>query len=96
MTFLSGAIHCNYNHFKNVKSELGSIGSKSEIFTSLAFMILSILCILFSIGIYRASRHFKLSIAPAILSFSMPITIIWAGMFTLGNEFHSIQVYNHF
>jgi hypothetical membrane protein len=89
MTFLSGFIHGNYNHFKNVISELGAIGTKSEIFTSSSFMILAVLCILFSIGFYRASKKFRLSVIPAILSFSMPISMIWAGVFTLGNEFHS-------
>ncbi|MEO6675412.1 MAG: DUF998 domain-containing protein [Ginsengibacter sp.] len=90
MTFLSGAIHGNYNHFKNVISELGAIGTKSEIFTSSSLVILAVLCILFSIGFYRASKKFNLSVIPAILSFSMPITMIWAGIFTLGNEFHSL------
>ena len=90
MTFLSGVIHGNYNHFKNVISELGAIGTKSEVFTSSALMILAVLCIIFSIGFYRASQKFKLSIIPAILSFSMPITMVWAGIFTLGNEFHSL------
>jgi hypothetical membrane protein len=90
MTFLSGAIHGNYNHFKNVISELGAIGTKSEIFTSSVFILLALLCILFSIGFYSASRKFKLSIIPAILSFSMPVTMIWTAIFTLGNEFHSL------
>ncbi len=89
-TFLSGTIHGNYNHFKNTISELGAIGTKSEIFTSSALLILSIACILFSIGFYRASKKFNLSVIPAILSFTMPITMIWASIFTLGNEFHSL------
>lgn len=90
MTFLSGAIHGNYNHFKNTISELGAIDTKSEIATSSALMILAVFCLLFSVGFYRASKKLKLSTIPAILSFSMPITMIWAGIFTLGNEFHSL------
>lgn len=90
MTFLSGFIHGNYNHFKNVISELGAIETKSEVFTSSSLMILAVLCILFSIGFYRSSKNFSLSVIPAILSFSMPISMIWAGVFTLGNEFHSV------
>lgn len=90
MTFLSGAVHGNYNHFKNVISELGAIGTKSEVFTSSALMILAAMCILFSIGFYKVSHKCKLSVIPAILSFCMPITMIWAGIFTLGNEFHSL------
>jgi hypothetical membrane protein len=90
MTFLSGAIRGNYNHFKNVISELGAIGTKSEMFTSSALMMLAVFCLLFSTGFYSASQQYKLSVIPAILCFSMPITMIWAGVFTLGNEFHSL------
>ncbi|MCC6727298.1 MAG: DUF998 domain-containing protein, partial [Saprospiraceae bacterium] len=90
MTFLSGAIHGNYNHFKNVISELGAIGTKSEIVTSLLLIVLAVICTFFSIGFYRASKKFRLSTIPAILSFGMPITMIWASIFSLGNEFHSL------
>lgn len=88
MTFLSGYIHGNYNHFKNVISELGAIGTTSELLTSSVLTVLSVLCTLFSIGFYRTSQQLKLSVIPAILSFCMPITMIWAAIFTLGNEFH--------
>jgi hypothetical membrane protein len=90
MTFLGGSIHGNYNHFKNVVSELGAIGTKSEIFTSSSLMVLSVLSLAFSTGFYGTSKKFGLSVIPAILSFSMPISMIWAGVFTLGNEFHSV------
>jgi len=90
ITIVSGFIHGNYNHFKNVISDLGAIETKSEIFTSASLILLSVLCILFSIGFYKASRTFKISIIPAILSFSMPLSIFWAAIFPLGNEFHSL------
>lgn len=90
ITIVSGFIHGNYNHFKNVISDLGAIETKSEIFTSTSLILLSVLCILFSIGFYKASRIFKISIIPAILSFSMPLSIFWAAIFPLGNEFHSL------
>jgi hypothetical membrane protein len=90
ITIISGIIHGNYNHFKNVISDLGAIETKSEIFTSASLILLSVLCVLFSIGFYRASKTFKISIIPAILSFSMPLSIFWAAIFPLGNEFHSL------
>ena len=90
ITFISGLIHGNYNHFRNVISELGAIGTKSEIFTSSSFVFLSVLCTLFSIGFYKASKAFKLSVIPAVSSFVMPVTMLWASIFTLGNEFHSL------
>jgi hypothetical membrane protein len=90
MTFVSGFINGNYNHFRNAISDLGAIGTKSEVFTSSALMIIAALCILFSIGLYRVSKEHRLSTIPAILSFCMPFTVIWAGIFTSGNEFHSL------
>ncbi len=89
MTFLSGYIRGNYNHLKNAISDLGAIGTKSEVFTSLSLMLLAGGAIVFSIGLYRVSKKFRLSVIPAILSFCMPVSMIWAGIFTLGNEFHS-------
>ena len=85
MTFLSGAIHGNYNHFTNVISELGAINTKSEAFTSSALMILAVFCIIFSIGFYRASKKFNLSVIPAILSFS------YADYNDLGRDFYIRQ-----
>lgn len=90
LTFISGNIHGSYNHFKNVISELGAIGTKSEIFTSSALMLLAAFCILFSVGLYRASKQYQLSPVPALLSFCMPLTMTWAGIFTLGNELHGL------
>ncbi|MEO6230870.1 MAG: DUF998 domain-containing protein [Ferruginibacter sp.] len=89
MTIVSGYNHGNYNHLKNTISELGAIGTKSEFFTSVFLMLLAVLNILFCIGFYKASKAMQLNLLPSILSFAMPVTMIWAGIFTLGNEFHS-------
>jgi hypothetical membrane protein len=88
-TIIASTIHGNYTHYKNVISELGAIGTKSEIFTSSAFVVISILCFLFSIGFYISSKKLKLSVIPAILTFSMPMAFLWAGIFPLRNEFHN-------
>lgn len=90
MTFISGHVHGHYNHLKNVVSELGAIGTRSELLTSSLLICLSLLEVFFSIGFYRISKVMNLSVIPAILSFAMPLTSIWAGIFTLGNEFHGV------
>jgi len=89
MTIVSSIVHENYDHLRNVVSELGAIGSESETITSCLLIGISILHIFFSIGCYRASRKLKLSVLPSILSFAMPLSFIWAAIFTLGNELHS-------
>ena len=88
MTFISGYVHGNYNHLKNTISELGAIGTKSEFFTSSSLMLLAALNIVFCMGFYKASRTRRISLLPSILSFAMPVSMIWAGIFTMGNEFH--------
>jgi hypothetical protein len=90
ITMVSGYIHGDYNHFTDVISELGAIGTTSEIITSSSLIILALLSILFSIGFYKASKSLSFSTIPAILSFSKPISMFWAAIFTLGNEFHSL------
>jgi len=89
ITFMSGAIHGNYNHLKNVVSELGAIGTKSEYFTSVCLLILSFSSLLFSIEFYKFSRKWKLSVIPALSSFMMPFSFAWAAIFPLGNELHA-------
>ncbi len=89
ITFISGAIHGNYNHLKNVVSELGAIGTRSEFFTSVCLLILSFLSLLFSIEFYKLSRKLKLSTLPELSTFFMPVTFLWAAIFPLGDELHT-------
>lgn len=90
LVFISGILHGNYHHLTNVISELGAIGTTSETITSASFMLLAALSTLFSIGFYKASTKLGLSSIPAILSFSKPVSLTWAAIFPLGNEFHSL------
>jgi len=89
MTLVSGYIHGHYNHQKNVISELGALGTPSEIITSTSLVLIALMCVLFSVGFYRASRTLGRTTIPSVLSFAMPISLIWAAIFPLGNEFHS-------
>lgn len=90
VVFISGYMHGNYDHLKNVISELGAIETKPEVFTSTLFVLIAYLSTLFSVGFYRASKTLQLSRIPAILSFSKPISLTWVAIFPLGNEFHNM------
>jgi Protein of unknown function (DUF998) len=87
-TIGGGFIHGNYNHLSNVISELGAIGTKSEIFMSISEMLLSVMGIFFFIGFYRASKEIGISVVPAITTLSFSASIFWASMFPLGHELH--------
>jgi hypothetical membrane protein len=88
VTIIAGLIHGNYNHFRNAVSNLGEIGSNSEIIMAIFTLGLAISCLLFSVGFYKASKEDKQNLLPAILSFAMPISFLWAAVFPAGHELH--------
>lgn len=89
VTLIAGFLHKHYDHLKMTISELGSIGTGSEMFFSVSLSLISILCIYFSIVFFKVSKEIHMSVIPALLSFSMPISIAWAAIFPLGHELHS-------
>lgn len=89
-TFVSAPIRGDYHHFNNVISQLGEVGSKAEVFTSVAFIAVGALSLLFSIGLYKSSQQFGVSVIPSILTLAIPVTIIWAAFFPLGNDLHGV------
>lgn len=87
-TIIAGFIHGHYNHFKNAVSNLGEIGSSSEIIMAIFTATLAIFSMLFSIGFYKASKHYNQNLVPAILSFAMAISFLWAAIFPAGHQLH--------
>jgi hypothetical membrane protein len=85
LTIAAGFIHGNYNHFKNAVSNLGEIGSASEIIMAIFTFVIAICSMVFSIGFYKASKQFKLNRLPAMLSFTMAISFLWAAIFPAGH-----------
>ena len=80
----------NYNHLKNVISDLGMIGLKAATFSQWSFAILSVFCLLFSIGLIKAVKQIKISIIPAILTIAFPIVQVWGMvLYPLPNPSHS-------
>lgn len=89
-TVVCGSVRGNYNHIEDTISQLGEVGSKAEVLSSLLFIVVSVLCVLFSIGLYKSTRSRNLSIAPALLSLAMPVTMAWAAVFPAHNEMHGL------
>lgn len=90
MTFISASVRGNYDHVSNVISELGEIGSPAAIVTSLLMFLTSAFCILFSVGFFKASKQMGISVIPAVLTLSMPVTMFWAALFPLKNDLHGV------
>ena len=88
VTLSGGFIHGNYNHVHNVISELGAIGTKSELFMSVSEILIGISSIVSIIGFGRACKQFGISRVPAWSLLSFSISMIWAAMFPMHHELH--------
>jgi hypothetical protein len=87
-TIAGGYIHGNYNHLHNVVSELGAIGTRSEIFMSTAELLIAIMSIFSVIGFYKACRQTGLNVIPVLTILSLSISMIWAAIFPMHHELH--------
>jgi Protein of unknown function (DUF998) len=88
LTLTAGLIHGHYNHFTMVFSDLGAIGTKSELLMAVAELVLTIFSLLFYIGFYKACKFLGISTLPAHLSLSFPLSICWIAVFPLQHELH--------
>jgi hypothetical protein len=88
MLITGGFIHGNYNHLHNVVSELGAIGTKSETFMSTNELLVSILSIFSTIGMYKACRQIGLNVIPVLTILSLSISMFWAAIFPMHHELH--------
>lgn len=88
VTIIAGWIHGNYNHLHNAVSELGTIGTRSEYFMAVCTLLIGMLAAVFSIGFVKASQILRINRLPAMLSFAMPVSLFWAGVFSSGHELH--------
>jgi hypothetical membrane protein len=90
VTITGGWLHGDYHHLKNTISELGRIGTRSEQFMAVFIFLIGVMATIFSIGFFKASRLLKISSLPAISSFSMAISLLWASVFSAGHELHGL------
>lgn len=89
-TVVGGIVHGSYSHVSDVVSELGALDTKSEAFMSSAELILAGLIVLFYVGLMRALRATKRSIAPVIPILLFSVALIGVAFFPLNNEVHPI------
>ena len=88
VTITGGFIHGDYNHLHNVVSELGAIGTRSEIFMSTSEMLLFIFTAFSVIGFYKACQETGISTIPVLTILSLSISMCWAAIFPMHHEWH--------
>ncbi len=87
-TITGGYLHGNYNHLHNVVSELGAIGTRSEIFMSASELLISIFSVFSVIGFYKASRQIGINVIPVLTMLSLSLSMFWAAIFPMHHELH--------
>lgn len=87
-TVTGGFIHGNYNHLHNVVSELGAIGTRSEIFMSTAELLIAILSVFSVMGFFKACKQTGLNVIPVITILSLSLSMFWAAIFPMHHELH--------
>ncbi len=87
-TITGGFIHGDYNHLHNVVSELGAIGTRSEIFMSASEILLFILSTFSVISFYKACKQSGISVIPVLTILSLSVSMCWAAIFPMHHEWH--------
>ncbi len=89
-TITGGFLHGDYNHFHNVVSELGAIGTRSEIFMSIAELLISILIVFSTIGYFIACKQTGINVIPVLTLISLSLSMCWAAVFPMHHELHGM------
>jgi hypothetical protein len=88
MTITGGFIHGNYNHLHNVVSELGALGTRSELFMSVGEILVAVLSLYAVFGYAKACSQIGLNLIPVLTMLSMSVSMFWAAIFPMHHILH--------
>jgi hypothetical protein len=89
-TIIGGFIHGDYNQLSQVVSELGAVGTRSQVFMSGITVLLSVLSLYFIAGLLIACKRLRINVLPVLSIFSFTIMLFFTGMFPMGNPLHNV------
>ncbi|MEN8153395.1 MAG: DUF998 domain-containing protein [Acidobacteriota bacterium] len=89
-TIISGLMTENYNHLRNLVSELGAMGTKTQYIFTTGLVLSSILSIFFVIGLYRSAKGTGLKTIPVLFILTFSFSIFGAAVFPLPLRLHGI------
>lgn len=89
-TFICSAMIGDYSHLTGMVSELGALGTESQIFFTSMLVLCSIMSIMFIIGLLRVCKIMGISIIPVLLILSYTISIAGAAIFPMPLRLHEI------
>lgn len=89
-TLICGFLMNNYNHFTNMVSELGEIGTNTQIIFTFGLVLTAIFSIVFILGLIKICKKINLNIFPILLLFMFSFSILGAGLFPFPLRLHEI------
>lgn len=89
-TIICGIILDDYNHTKNMVSELGKLHSKTQYIFTIGLVLSSILSIFFILGLYKVSKKTDLKKIPILIILAFSLSMLGSGLFPLPLDLHGI------
>lgn len=89
-TFICGSLLGDYNHLNRMVSELGEVGTNTQILFSVGLIICAVLSTVFIVALYKTCKIFKMNIFPVLIIFSYSLSIAGAGIFPFPLRLHLI------
>ncbi len=90
-TLVCGFIMGDYNHLSGMISELGAIGTPSQLMFSAGLLLCSVLSLFFVIGLYRTCKSTGINVIPVLIILFFSISIAGAAIFPLPLRLHLIM-----
>ncbi len=90
-TFICSLRFDDYNHFSNLVSELGALGSDSQYLFTGGLVLCSLLSILFVMDLLITCKLNKIGYLPALIILTFSFSIAGAGIFPMPTTLHGIM-----
>lgn len=87
---LCGILREDYSHLSNLVSELGALGTPTQLLFTLGLCLCSLLSLVFVLGLYRACRNAQISVIPILVILTYTFSIAGAAIFPMPHRLHGI------
>lgn len=87
---LCGILFEDYSHYSNLVSELGAIGSGTQVLFSSGLLFCSVLSLVFVLVLYQECQKNRISTIPVLVILTFTFSIAGAAIFPLPHPLHGI------
>lgn len=79
-----------YRHLSRLVSELGAVGTSTQVLFTAGLLLCSALSLAFVIGIHRECRSARISTVPALVILTFTVSIAGAGIYPMPHRLHGV------